>query len=70
MVSFIGFAYMDYSRREFCRPVIDKEAGKPRRERERAWRDSNARPLVPETNTLSAELQAHIQWYIISNISF
>ncbi len=27
--------------------------------KKRAWLDSNQRPLVPETNTLSSELQAH-----------
>lgn len=26
----------------------------------RAWQDSNLRPSVPETDTLSTELQAHI----------
>ena len=26
--------------------------------KKRAWQESNLRPLVPETNTLSSELQA------------
>ena len=32
--------------------------------KKRAWQDSNLRPLVPETNTLSSELQARKLDYI------
>ena len=40
---------------------LEKEKGvKQKNKKWRAWRESNSRPLVPETSALSTELQAHL----------